>query len=269
MPHAQVNNTGLYHEIRGSGPPLLLIGGLGCDHRAWALQVGPLSRHFTVITYDQRGLGLSSPAPADFTFGVLASDAVELLGALGHEKASIVGMSMGGAVAQRIALDFPGAVERLVLAATSAHTSDEESATLEELCGILGTEGYRGFAEKLAEWTFTEEFRERHAKQVEMTISVLAENAQRGDVILRQMELLAAYDFRRELPAVRKPTMAICGRRDMLAPPHRTMEFTSLLPGCNTCQIDETGHGMAIERAGEFNSILLRFLGAAGMPERK
>lgn len=75
MPYAEVNNTRLYCETKGGGPPVLLIAGLACDCRAWANQTGPLSRRFTVIAYDHRGIGKSADAPPDFSLADLASDA--------------------------------------------------------------------------------------------------------------------------------------------------------------------------------------------------
>lgn len=262
MPCAEVNNTRLYYETNGSGPPVLLIAGLACDCRAWARQAGPLSRRFTAIAYDHRGIGRSADAPADFSLADLASDAAGLLKALGHRRAAVVGLSLGGVVAQRMALDFPQCVERLVLAATSARSSDKERRALAALRELLESGGPRAFAEGLVELTFSTAWRRSHARESAKTARMLSENARRRFVILRQMELLLDYDLTRELPRVRRAALAVAGRGDVLTPPECTMELARLLGNCATRVLEGTGHGLAAESAAEFNSIVLEFLRA-------
>lgn len=259
VPYACVNNVNLFYEARGQGRAVLLISGLSCDHRIWAHQAGPLSRHFTVITYDQRGIGKSSAADEDFTFGDLASDAAGLIRELGHEKVSVVGMSMGGAVAQRLAIDHPDAVERLALVCASSRSDSTLADALKKLRQCLA-EGADIFARELARITFAEAYRTNHARQVDMTAALLAENAGRGGTVLRQMALLADFDFRRELSALSVPALVIAGGRDELSPPRLSEEIAGLMPNCACSVIEGAGHGLAMERAGEFNGLLLGFL---------
>jgi aminoacrylate hydrolase len=262
MPCAEVNNIRLYYEAKGGGPPLLLIAGLACDCRAWANQTGPLSRRFTVIAYDHRGIGKSADVPADFSLADLASDAAGLLKTLGHKRAAVIGLSMGGVVAQKMAIDFPECVERLVLAATSARSSEGERGALAALRELLENRGPRAFAERLVELAFSVAWRQAHVKECAKTAEMLAENARRRTVVLRQMELLMDYDLTRELPGVRQAALAVAGREDVVTPPECTMELGGLLRNCATEVLHGAGHGIAAESAGEFNRLLLRFLQA-------
>lgn len=122
MPRAEVNGIGLYYEVHGTGPALLLIPGLGADTRLFAGIVGPLAAIRQVIVFDPRGAGRSDRPPGPYAIEQMAGDAVGLLDLLGIGRTTAVGYSMGGRIALSLALDHPSRVSRLVLAATSART---------------------------------------------------------------------------------------------------------------------------------------------------
>ena len=107
--------SGLYWEAVGDGPPVLLIGGIGMDAGAWWRTIPILARSFRVITFDPRGLGRSAPAPFMCTTSDLAADSVAVMDAAGADAAHVYGFSLGGMVAQRLALRHPERVRRLVL----------------------------------------------------------------------------------------------------------------------------------------------------------
>jgi pimeloyl-ACP methyl ester carboxylesterase len=111
----KVNDVRLYHEVRGSGPPLVLITGLGASLWLWEEQLPALAEHFTTIAFDNRGVGRSEAPEGPYTIVQMADDVAGLLDALGIERAHVLGFSMGGFVAQEFALRHP---HRLVLAAT-------------------------------------------------------------------------------------------------------------------------------------------------------
>jgi len=119
MPMTTANRIELYYEIHGSGAPLILISGLGYSSWQWHKMVPFLAEHFKVITFDNRGAGQSDRPAGPYTAQMLAADTVGLLNELGIEKAVVMGHSMGGFVAQAIALDFPQAVEKLILCSTN------------------------------------------------------------------------------------------------------------------------------------------------------
>src|SRR5690606_15659298 len=119
MPKARSNGIELYYEIHGSGKPLILIAGLGYSHWQWHKMIPLLAEHFQVITFDNRGVGQSEKPAGPYTAQMLAQDTIGLLDELNLEKAVIAGHSMGGFIAQSIALDFPQRVEKLILCSTN------------------------------------------------------------------------------------------------------------------------------------------------------
>ena len=121
MPFIEVRNISLYYEIQGEGPRLLYISGTGGD-----LRVRPnvfdtlLIKHFTVLAYDQRGLGQTDKPDKPYTMADYAADAEGLLDALGWNSAYVMGVSFGGMVAQEMAVTYPRRIQKLVLACTSS-----------------------------------------------------------------------------------------------------------------------------------------------------
>lgn len=118
---ARVDDIDICYEIHGSGPRLVLISGTGADLRDNPVRdQHPLTRHFEVLMFDQRGLGRTTKPDEPYTMAGYASDAAGLMDAVGWDRAHVVGISFGGMVAQHLALDHPDRVERLVLMCTSS-----------------------------------------------------------------------------------------------------------------------------------------------------
>ena len=120
MPKAEVNGIGMYYQVHGRGEPLVLIPGLGADHTSWFLQARAFKKHYRVITFDCRGMGKTDKPADPFTLETMADDVVALMDHLGADVANIVAVSMGGLVAQEIALDYPDRVSKLVLASSTS-----------------------------------------------------------------------------------------------------------------------------------------------------
>ena len=120
MPTVRVGDINIYYEDHGKGEPLLLIEGWGTDLTCWQFQIPEFSTKYRVIAFDNRGAGRTDAPDQPYSFRMMADDAVGLLDALGIGKAHILGMSMGGCIAQEIAIEHPERTRSLILAATTA-----------------------------------------------------------------------------------------------------------------------------------------------------
>ncbi|MGI8825054.1 MAG: alpha/beta fold hydrolase [Chloroflexota bacterium] len=118
MPHARLHDVSLYYEIRGDGPNLVLIEGLGYHTWMWYRQLPAFAPHFRTLIYDNRGVGRSDIPPGPYTHEQNAGDLEALLDHLGWERTHVLGVSMGGFIAQQFAVSYLDRVDRLVLVAT-------------------------------------------------------------------------------------------------------------------------------------------------------
>jgi len=120
MPTANIGDIQIYYEEQGQGQPLILILGLGQDIATWEYQIAELSRHVRLIVFDNRDTGLSSRCSDNYTTETMAQDALDLMDYLGIERMHLLGTSMGGMIAQHIALMAPARLKSLILASTTS-----------------------------------------------------------------------------------------------------------------------------------------------------
>ena len=145
MPMTRVDSIELYYEEHGSGDPLLLIMGLAADSTAWMFQMPDFAKHYRTIVFDNRGVGRSSKPPGPYSIHQMADDAAGLLEQLEIERAHVVGVSMGGMIAQELALRHPERVRGLVLACTypepDAEVERQREFSLNQFGGSVDADG--------------------------------------------------------------------------------------------------------------------------------
>jgi pimeloyl-ACP methyl ester carboxylesterase len=120
MPTIKVGDISIYYEVHGEGEPLLLISGLGRDLTAWMFQTPEFSKKYRVIAFDNRGIGRTDAPDMPYSTEMMANDTVGLMNALSIEETHILGLSMGGQIAQYLAFKYPKRVRSLILADTAA-----------------------------------------------------------------------------------------------------------------------------------------------------
>ena len=159
MPIQKVNDISLYYESHGQGEPIILIGGLTADHNVWKSAVRVLSKDYRVIIFDNRGAGQSSAPDSPYTSKLMAEDTVALMHALDINSAHIIGHSMGGCVAQQIAINHPEVIKKLVIACSRAQRSSLADMVL-SMRRKLMDEGVSDLtlAEYMMPFLFTENF---------------------------------------------------------------------------------------------------------------
>lgn len=219
MPNVDARESELYYERAGSGEPLLLIQGMSATHLAWGRAfLAPLEQSFDCVVFDNRGMGLSGPAQMPFAIADMADDTAALLDALEIARAHVVGISMGGMIAQELALAHPERIRTLTLGATYCG-GPEGTLMADEDLRMLGAAMASGDREQVhrAMWeiNLSPDFRadEAHYEAFrEMAVELKAPK----DVIFQQMQACAAHDTSTRLSQISVPTQVIHGTADRL-----------------------------------------------------
>jgi pimeloyl-ACP methyl ester carboxylesterase len=212
MPTLDVEGASLSFETYGSGPPLLLMSGTACDGAFWtAHQVPHFSRDYTVIAYDQRGTGKTVVSSGDFSTTRLAADAAALIERVGGGPAVALGHSMGGRVAQLLALNHPLTVTRLILASTGASFKLKDGISPSMCLGMV-KKGYESYVrERSIEVGFSKVFIAEHPERVCQCIDVLMGALPPIDVYLAHVMSRQAHDTSARLKDIRAPTLVLVG----------------------------------------------------------
>ncbi len=245
MPIVRVGEVELSYERGGSGPPLLAIMGMSGTLLTWGEPfLAPLRERFEVIAYDHRGVGESSRMEAPFTIVELAADAARLLDALEVESAHVLGISMGGMVAQELVLAHPRRVRTLTLGCT--YCGGEGSALASPpVAQRLFEAMSSGERERVIRTTWEICISPHLRDDAELYASLRALGEERPvarEVIVTQMQAIAAHDTSARLSAVQAPTLIVHGTADELIPPQNAHVIAGHMPDARVEMLEDIGH---------------------------
>jgi 3-oxoadipate enol-lactonase len=269
MAHAaHPDGTRLYYELHGDvGDPLLLIMGLGATLDFWQFQVPVLARAHRVAVYDNRGMGRSDKPAGPYDMPTMAGDALAILDAAGFSGAHVVGMSMGGMIAQELALRHPDRIGALVLACTYAKPDGDVRRT------VGGPIDPRTLTPKelfrfMMSLVLTPEFIAREKAWLrDLRDKVLPSFA--IEAFLAQLAATMRHDATAQLGQLALPTLVMTGAADQLIPPVSSRQLAQLIPGAKLVEIAGGSHGFNVEMPEKFNDEVLRFLEAHALGEQR
>lgn len=274
MSTAQINGIDIYYEEHGHGDPLLLVMGLAADSVAWMFQLPDFSEHYRTIVFDNRGVGRSSKPAGPYSIAQMADDAASLLEHLEIERAHVVGVSMGGMIAQELALRHPQRVRGLVLACTYAKPDAGVERQLESsLAAFGGSRGPNGeiqvdlsrvdpmmFFQQLLPTVFNAQF---IMTELPKLMQVFAGALQYGfsmDAILSQTMATQEHDTVDRLGQIKARTLVLTGDSDMLIPATCSDTLADKIAGAKLVKIPGGSHGFNFETPDLFNREVLGFL---------
>jgi 3-oxoadipate enol-lactonase len=261
MAIAQVNGQQIYYEIHGEGEPLLCVHGLGCDTLAWIPQVQAFASEYRTVLFDNRDVGQSSMAEPGYEIADMARDALALADELGLESFHLLGVSMGGAIAQEIALEAPERIRSLTLTVTFS-TGGAYSRKLAEVWSARVMQISREqHVDELMLLNHSEEFFE-NPDMVAFVRTAMLQNPhpQPPEAFGRQLAACSRHDTRDRLGTLTMPTHVIGGERDILVPVWKSKEIAAAIPGAKLDVLPAAPHGLSLERAEEFNASVLGFI---------
>jgi 3-oxoadipate enol-lactonase len=261
MPTVEANGQTLYYEVHGEGEPLLAVMGLAADTLAWALQVPAFSASHQTIIFDNRDAGQSSECGGAYEVADMAQDALALADALELDSFHLLGVSMGGAIAQEIALAAPARVRTLTL----AMTFPAGGAWARKLAEVWGARAHAMSREQRVDelmlLTMSEAFFENAEAAAWLRGMMLDNpNPQSAAAFARQLDASSRHDSRERLGSLSIPTHVIGAEYDILVPVWKSREVAELMPGSKLTVIDRAPHGANLEHAEEFNQAVLEFI---------
>ncbi len=279
MPRATSNGASLYYQVHGStGDPVLLVMGLGSDLHFWERQIPAFAARHRVIALDNRGIGRSDKPPGPYTVPMLAADAARVLDAAAVDRAHVVGLSMGGMIAQELALAHADRVGALALAATYAHAGDDVKEASISGATAMGLPTARELlsgapidartidigqvARFLIPLTFSPEFIARDGAWLAAALERSASYGFSVDAFLAQLRAAVGHDRARELAEIRAPTLILTGTADRLVAPRYSEELAALIPGAVLERVEGGSHAFNLEMPERFNRLVLDFLAA-------
>jgi pimeloyl-ACP methyl ester carboxylesterase len=253
----------LYYEVHGTGEPVLLIAGLGFGAWSWFRQIPDLARHFLTIAFDNRGAGLSEKPDCEYTIEMMAEEAVGLLRALGVARAHVLGHSMGGYIAQEVALRHPEVVSSLILVSTSFGGKNAvlmSPETAAQMRSELEAEDRDAALRRGLSLRFSERFLAEHPEIIEEFLARRKAHLPPAYAWQRQFAACLRFETESRLNALRSPTLIVTGSDDPIVPPENSMRLARVIPGARLIVFPEARHLVFIERAEEFNRIVIEFL---------
>ena len=269
MTKAQIGDIEMYYEVHGptslpagQAEPLLLIMGLGANATSWEMQIPAFSREYRVIAFDNRGSGRTDKPPSPYTMPQMADDAVGLMDHLGIESAHVFGMSMGGMIAQELALRYPHRVRTLVLGGTMTGGPNAVVASQQLIRQWVSTATLPlGQAvENGLQFLYSEEFITRNKERLVKRALELAHLQPPVDALRRQVMAVVQFNTYDRLADIKTPTLIISSSEDQIVPAENSRILAERIPDAELVELDGAGHGFLAEKAEEANAAVLSFL---------
>jgi pimeloyl-ACP methyl ester carboxylesterase len=252
------------YEVRGAGSPLVMIHGAQGDQSMFNGLAASYASHYRVLTFDQRGSGLSEKPDMDYTIAMLADDTAALMDQVGFAAAHIMGVSMGGTIAQEFALRHPDKVRALVLGCTTPGGPKAIRIGGEALTNAYSTKPMsaeeRGRA--LAEAAFTRGYIERHPEIITSMIEARRQRPIDNAALAHRMKAVFAHDAYDRLAQIKCPTLVITGKDDALISWENSKILADRIPGARLVLLEPAGHCFWLEQPEQAGDAILSFLQA-------
>jgi pimeloyl-ACP methyl ester carboxylesterase len=262
MPTVKVGDINIYYESHGDGEALLLIMGYGAYSAFWGLQIPSFSQEYRVISFDNRGTGQSDKPNMPYTIKMMADDAKGLLDAIGIDSAHVLGVSMGGMIAQELALNYPDRVKSLILGCTfyGGTKAIQPTPEVQESLREMGKLPVEEQAREMAPLLWSQEFIDKNPVALELFVAITAKYPTPPHGFVCQAQAIEAHDTYDRLPQIKAPTLVITGDMDRIIPAENSKVLASRIPNAELVVLKNLCHGFFGEAVEETNRIILDFL---------
>jgi pimeloyl-ACP methyl ester carboxylesterase len=266
MPKVNINGIGISYQVSGEGEPVIFIMGLGGPGSGWFFQTHAFSKHYRMVVFDNRGVGKSSKPSELYTVKTMADDTIGLMDHLGFDRAHIIGTSLGGMIAQELAINHPGRVDKLVLVCTTADTGNINDSVVQEMGLEAGAS--EGDLEALANKDLQKvmgavtslAFNRRSFRLLIVPLFKLFLRFIGVDGIKGQLRAANSHSTLDRLHQIKAPTLVIAGTNDRIIPFVSSETIAEKIPGAKLVSFEGGSHAFFVEMSGRFNKVVLDFL---------
>jgi len=257
MPKARIDGIEIYYEVHGSGPPVILVAGLGGEGSYWQPQIGPLSQHFQVIVHDHRGTGQSTASDAKISVERMANDVVGLMDALGIENAHLVGHSTGGAIAQVMGIEHPRRLRSLVIYASWVNSDPFMRRVMEARKALALHVGAAAYIRATPVFLYPDWWINAHHKSLDAAVAKSVRTFPAPQVMANRIDAILAFDRSSELAKITAPTVVLCAEDDFLTPVYASQDLAARIPGARLIVARKGGHAYSQTMSVEFNQRII------------
>jgi pimeloyl-ACP methyl ester carboxylesterase len=273
MPYVKSGHSKINYHVIGKGKPLVLVSGLGTDHKTWIFQIPEFQKYFKVIVFDNRGIGKSTGSMGAYSTDLMAEDVKNLIDHLEIDKTHLLGSSMGGMISQKLAIKYPDNIDKLVLCSTSARPyntitniikkalKDIADLSTDEILdskprGII----IRKFFDFFLRQVFSKDFIKVNKDIIENILSDYVKNPKYFETFIKQSRAVHKHDALDNVSKIKSETLILTGDSDQLLPHSNSDILAEKIPNSKLVKIPNGNHGMHYELSDTFNEIVLDFL---------
>lgn len=246
MKIAKINNTHIHYKDSGphKRPTVVLANSLGADYRLWDRLAEYLEKNYRVIRYDKRGHGLSDISSTPYSIKTLAEDLAALLDYLKIDKSFICGLSVGGLIAQQLAVSNPELVQGLILCNTSPKIGTE--SIWNDLISALKKDGINNVADTISDGWFSDKFKAEKKAEIEGWKNMLIRTTQEG--YIATCEAIQSADLTDSIEQINVPVLCIAGSEDFVTPAKDVQDMAMMINDASFKRIDGAAHLPPIEK---------------------
>ncbi|MEP7357368.1 MAG: alpha/beta hydrolase [Anaerolineales bacterium] len=260
MPSILSDGISIHFEVRGSGPPLILLMGLGAPGSRWADHAAAYEQHFRCILIDNRGAGASDQPAGPYTTRLMADDTARVMQSLGIEQARVAGLSMGSGIAQELAIAYPNLVRSLVLISSWARCDAYTQAVFDHFKKMRALASPADFVQLLQLWIASPHYYDENLAKLAQDQASAADGYMPLAPFAAQCDACRSHNTLDRLPAISAPALLTVGELDIFTPLRLSAEMHARLPGSKLLIFDGCGHIHHWEDLERFNDQTLQFL---------
>ncbi len=260
--YVDCNGTQIYYQVRGTGKPLMLLMGFGADSSLWEKHVAKYEEHFKCILLDNRGVGKSDAPEGPYNTELMADDTIAVMDHLAIKKAQVAGISMGGAIAQSLALNHPARVSSLVLISTWPSFNNYAKTVYENLKKLRKVAAADDFMELLQLWIFAPPYYQTSLQDLKdgQRSAMGNPSPQTSSGFDGQLDACIGHNTVDRLHEIKVPTLITIGMMDIFTPPAFSEILHDKIAGSEIVRFPTGGHVHHWEDLKRFNEVTTTFL---------